>query len=248
MRAPGPADRLERGARVRVLAGMVAVLAALAACGQPSGPGRAGGGTPTETGSFGTPTGRDLTDIVTPSEPPAKTRPLPTGLPGVSLDAALRSTGSQLVAEYKVTNSADHPVVVIDRIPESLGSSMLEASDIASHHAWVLMAGNVVRVTKQAFPIKPDIRFIAEPVIGGHVLGSGASTTGAAQVPLPPSLDVPGPEFEAPRTPIRQGADMWQFCVQVAEVDQPREVLPVSTVANAPLLCTSPQSLHGTSR
>jgi hypothetical protein len=168
---------------------------------------------------------------------------LPTGLPGVALEATLRSSGSQLVAEYKVTNAADHPVVVVDRIPESLGSSVLEASDIAPGRAWVVMAGNVVRVTKQAFPIKPDVRFIAEPVIGGHVLKPGASTMGTAQVPLPPRLDVPGPEFEAPRTPIPQGPDTWQFCVQVADVDQPREVLPVTAVANAPLLCTAPEPL-----
>ena len=220
----------------------VAVAVGLAAgCGG-SGPGaerspEGTGSTPVVTPS------RSQRPVVTPSEETTKPQPSPTALPGVALDASLRSTGSRLVAEYAVTNSSPRPVVVVDRIPTALGSSMLDAADIDPDHAWVVMAGTVVRVTKQAFPAAPGVRFIADPVIGGHVVAPGGVTKGTATAPLPPVLDVPGREFEAPRTPITQTADTWQFCVQVADLDQPREVVSVSAVTHAPLLCSDAEPL-----
>jgi hypothetical protein len=190
-----------------------------------------------------TPTRVEPTDVTPSGEPSDKPAPLPTGLPGVTLDATLRSSGSQLVADYTVSNATGRTVLVVDRIPKSLGGSRLEAADISPDHAWVVMAADVVRVSKQAFPIAPNVRFIADPVIGGHVLRPGASTRGTATAPLPPELHVPGPEFQAPRTPVSPKAETWQFCVQVAEVEQPRDVVPVSTVAHSPLLCSAPRPL-----
>lgn len=190
-----------------------------------------------------TPTRAQRTDVTPSEESPAKPAPLPSRLPGVTLDATLRSTGSQLVADYTVSNATGRTVLVVDRIPRSLGASRIDAADIPPDHAWVVMAADVIRVSKQAFPIAPNVRFIADPVIGGHVLGPGASTRGTATAPLPPELHVPGPEFQAPRTPVSPRADTWQFCVQVAEVEQPRDVVPVSTVAHSPLLCSAPRPL-----
>lgn len=237
----------QRGARARrVSAAAVIVLGlpALAACGQPSpGQGPAGGGSADESGWFSPGPGGGLTPIVTPSEPTTKPQPLPTALAGVTLMATLRVEGAALVADYAVSNRSDRPVVAVDRIPKSLGSAKLDDGDLDPAHAWVLMAGERVRVTKQAFPIAPGVRFIADPVIGAHVLQSGASLSGTGKVPLPPTLDVPGPEFEAPRGPIVTGETQWEFCVQVAALEQPSEVVSVSEVARAPLLCSDPAPL-----
>jgi hypothetical protein len=226
-----------------VLLAAIAAVMVLGACGHPRVP-MPGGGSASGSGPFGTPATGGETAIVIPSEESSdKPAPLPSRLPGMTLDATLRSTGSRLVADYTVTNATGRTVLVVDRIPKSLGSSRLEATDIAPAHAWVVMAGNVVRVTKQAFPIAPNVRFIADPVIGGHVVEPGGSTKGTAEVSLPPRLDVPGREFQAPRTPVSPAADTWQFCVQVAQVERPRDVVSVSAVAHAPLLCSLPQPL-----
>jgi hypothetical protein len=161
----------------------------------------------------------------------------------VTLAATLSHSAAQLVATYTVTNSTDHAQLVIDRIPATLGSSQVDADTINSEHAWVVMANGRVRVTKQAFPIVPDTHFIAEPAIGAHVLEPGESLTGPAVAPLPPTLDVPGVEFTVPREPIDRNATEWEFCVQVATVAEPREVVPVNEVADGPLLCSPPTRL-----
>ena len=240
----GVIGRSGRARRTTAVWASVAVAVGLAAGCSVSGPGAGTDASAEGTGTASVVTpSRSVPPVVTPSEETTKPQPSPTALPGVALDATLRSTGSRLVAEYVVTNSSTRPVVVVDRVPTSLGSSMLDAADIDPDHAWVVMAGTVVRVTKQAFPAAAGIRFIADPVIGGHVVAPGGVTKGTATAPLPPVLDVPGREFEAPRTPIAQTADTWQFCVQVADVDQPREVVSVSAVAHAPLLCTEVRPL-----
>ncbi|WP_347350669.1 hypothetical protein [Intrasporangium sp.] len=200
------------------------------------GPGPGGATTGSQPGP-----GETSTAGETPTGPlPA---PLPTGMAGVRLTADLTSGDGRLVAEYRVDNSSDHPVVVVDRIPESLGSAALGETD--PDHAWVVMAGDVVRVTKQSFPIAPGVRFVAAPVIGAHVVAPGAGVSGSARVPLPARLDVPGREFEAPREPVDPAATRWQFCVQVAELDHPSEVVTVSAVAGAPLLCSATEPLPG---
>lgn len=162
---------------------------------------------------------------------------------GLSLNATLSHSSTQLMATYTVTNSDDQVHLVIDRIPATLGSSRLDPDTLNPQHAWVLMAKSRIRVTKQAFPIAPDTRFIGEPVIGAHVLEPGATLTGSAVAPLPPRLDVPGVEFTVPREPIVPSATEWEFCVQVAMVAQPRDVVPVNEVADGPLLCSQPARL-----
>lgn len=189
----------------------------------------------------------DSTGRGTLAAKPSVTGPLvptaPVAAGGLSLDATLSYSASELVATYTVTNSDDRAHLVIDRIPARLGSSQIDADTIDPEHAWVLMAGGRVRVTKQAFPIASDTRLIDEPAIGAHVLEPGASLTGTAVAPLPPTLDVPGVEFTVPRAPIDPNATEWEFCVQVATVEQPRDVVPVRELAGSALLCSPPARL-----
>ncbi|MDN5796397.1 MAG: hypothetical protein L0H79_11685 [Intrasporangium sp.] len=227
-------------ARVVGLSGLALLLVSGCGAGTTGGADHSGESTGSPTPA--TTTSATATSPDTSTQP----RPLPTGLPGVALDAALTSDHSRLVARYRVTNSSQRPVVVVDRIPKSLGSATLGSEsrgDIDPTFAWVVMADGVLRVTKQAFPIAPGVRFVAPPVIGGHVAEPGGSISGTAEAPLPARLTVPGREFEAPREPIDPAATQWQFCVQVAGLEPPRDVIPVSAVADAPLLCTAPESL-----
>jgi hypothetical protein len=211
----------------------LAVPLLLGACGQPE--------TDVVTPGSGAPSLLTQTTKPSVTGPLVPTAPAPTG--GVTLDATLSHTSTRLVATYTVTNSTHHAELVIDRIPATLGSSRVETDTLDPEHAWVLMADGRVRVTKQAFPIAPDTRFSAAPAIGAHVLEPGASLTGTAAAPLPPTLDVPGEEYTVPRTAIDPNATEWQFCVQVATVAQPRDVVPVSEVADGPLLCSPPARL-----
>jgi hypothetical protein len=233
------ASRRVRHFRLLLPAVALAVPLALVSCSQPPADDDAvGPGSSIPTTLVQRPT---LTAKPTRTGPLVPTAPVTGG--GLSLGATLSHSSTQLVATYKETSSDDRVHLVIDRIPATLGSSRVDPDTIAADHAWVLMANGRVRVTKQAFPIAPDTRFIAEPAIGAHVLEPGASLTGTAVASLPPTLDVPGVEFTAPREPIDPNATEWEFCVQVAMVAQPRDVVPVNEVADGPLLCSPPARL-----
>lgn len=222
--------------RALVLSVAFAAVLGLAACGSP-GP-ETGGSPPAGAGTDPAPTAPSGTG-------PWITGPSTTGpssaLGDLRLTASWSASATAATVAYTVANASDRVRLVIDRIPARLGGATLGAVDPA--RAWVYRFAAGVRVSKQAFPVAPNVRFVAAPVIGARFLAPGARLTGTARVVLPPVLDVPGEEFTAPREPVDAGATSWQFCLQVATVDRPREVVPISEVALAPLVCSAPAAI-----
>lgn len=156
-----------------------------------------------------------------------------------------------LVVDYTVTNTGSTPLLAYDVVPQDLGSAALPTG-VDQQHAWVYEQSGVLRLSKQGFATAPDVRFAAAPVMGGHVLAPGASVTGKAYAVSPPTLDVPGDSFEAPRGAVSPGLKQWQFCVQVD--DRAAQARPsaagggvLQAAAAAPhgdeLVCTRPATI-----
>ena len=105
-----------------------------------------------------------------------------------------------------------------------------------------------MRISKQGFATAPGIAFAAAPVMGARTIPADAPLTGRAYAVTPPELDVPGPEFTAPRTAIPPGSSSFSFCVQVGEKSSGMRPSAVEGVLQAPvraptgeeLLCTAP--------
>jgi len=161
------------------------------------------------------------------------------------------AAGPGLVVTYTLTNTGAEPVLAYDVVPDDLGSATLP-EDVDPEHAWVYEQSGVLRLSKQGFPPAPNVRFIAAPAMGGHTIAPGASLTGRAYAVSPPTLDVPGDTFEAPRTPVDPAVKQWQFCVQVD--DRAAEARPsavgggvVEAPSKAPegdeLVCTPPATI-----
>lgn len=174
--------------------------------------------------------------------------PKPAGTAGAGTGIA--ATGG-LVVDYTVTNTGTKPLLAYDVVPQDLGSATVPA-DVDAKHAWVYEESGVLRLSKQGFSPAPNVRFAAAPVMGGHVLAPGASVTGKAYAVSPPTLDVPGESFEAPRTAVDPGVKQWQFCVQVDDrTAQARPAAAGSGVVQAPsvapqgdeLVCTQPATI-----
>ena len=156
-----------------------------------------------------------------------------------------------LVVDYTLTNTGTKPVLAYDVVPADLGSATLPM-DVDAKHAWVYEESGVLRLSKQGFAPGPNVRFAAAPVMGGHTIAPGASITGKAYAVSPPTLDVPGDSFEAPRTPVDPAVKQWQFCVQVS--DRAGQARPsavgggvVEAASAAPqgdeLVCTPPSTI-----
>lgn len=150
-----------------------------------------------------------------------------------------------LVIDYQLVNIGTQPALVEDRVPATLGSGVLPRR-LDPERAWVYMVGGRVRVSKQGFSPAPGVRFLAAPVTGARLLEGGGHLAGRAWVPLPPRLDVPGPEFEAARAPVDRGNTAVEFCVQLASPANAHPsasdpaVLEVPATAPGPtgLICT----------
>jgi len=156
-----------------------------------------------------------------------------------------------LVVDYTLTNTGSAPLVAYDVVPAALGSASLPA-DLDPEHAWVYVDSGVLRVSKQGFAPAPGVRFIAPPATGARALDAGAGLTGRAYAATPPALDVPGPEFDAPRAAVGAEVREWQFCVQVGPRSggaRPAKsgagVLeaPVTAPSGTDLVCTEPQTI-----
>jgi hypothetical protein len=156
-----------------------------------------------------------------------------------------------LVVDYTLTNTGTKPVLAFDVVPADLGSATLPA-DVDLKHAWVYEQSGVLRLSKQGFAPGPNVRFAAAPVMGGHTVAPGASITGKAYAVSPPTLDVPGESFEAPRTPVDPGVKQWQLCIQVT--DRAAQARPsavgggvVEAASTAPqgeeLVCSPPSTI-----
>lgn len=147
------------------------------------------------------------------------------------------------VIDYSVTNTGTRQLVVYDRIPDTLGSATLPP-DLNPEHGWVYMAGGVVRLSGQGFATAPGVRFVAAPVIGARALEPGATVTGRTYAVTPPTLDVPGPDFVAPRDPITPAATRLQLCLQVGErTAQMRQSPALPGVLEAPVVAPGPGDL-----
>ncbi|KRF45926.1 hypothetical protein ASH01_09120 [Terrabacter sp. Soil811] len=138
------------------------------------------------------------------------------GGPEVGVTGAGIAASPGLVVDYTLTNTGTKPVLAYDVVPADLGSATLPM-DVDAKHAWVYEESGVLRLSKQGFAPGPNVRFAAAPVMGGHTIAPGASITGKAYAVSPPTLDVPGDSFEAPRTPVDPAVKQWQFCVQVSD-------------------------------
>lgn len=155
-----------------------------------------------------------------------------------------------VVVEYTLQNDSGQPVRVHDLIPAGLGSATLP-QDVNPEHTWVFMDRGRIRLSKQGFGTAPGVAFLAAPVLGAHVLDAGQTLDGRAYAALPLDLDVPSPEFTAPRTPLDPQAREAQFCVQVSTGTQGRpwaadpDVLevPVGEPAEGDLICSEPWAL-----
>ena len=247
---------------VRPLVGGVAAVAvaavlATSACGQASSP--SGASTP-------------VGDTITGTSPSSATTSATTSAPaaqqtvtsaGVRLEASMAVGFPQhpagngirrvpgLVVEYTLTNTGSSPLVAYDVVPDDLGSATV-SPDVNPEHAWVYVSSGVLRLSKQGFAPAPGVRFAAAPVTGARALDAGASLTGRAYAVSPPTLDVPGPTFEAPRARVDAGVRQWQFCVQVGERTGPLRAAPTGgEVLQAPtaapsgddLVCTEPATI-----
>jgi hypothetical protein len=156
-----------------------------------------------------------------------------------------------LVVEYTLTNTGARPLVAYDVVPEDLGSATVP-QDVNPEHAWVYVESGVLRLSKQGFAPARGVRFAAAPMTGARALDAGSSLTGRAYAVSPPTLDVPGDSFEAPRAAVDAGVKQWQFCVQVGERTGPLRAAPVGgDVLQAPtaaptggeLVCTEPGTI-----
>jgi hypothetical protein len=157
-------------------------------------------------------------------------------------DPAVRR-GPGTVVDYTVTNTGSRRLVVYDRIPDALGSATLPP-DLDPEHGWVFMSSRVVRLSRQGFATAPGVRFVAAPVIGARALEPGASLTGRTYAVSPPTLDVPGPDFVAPRDPVDPGATRLQLCVQVGErTAQMRPSATLDGVLEAPVVAPGPADI-----
>lgn len=225
--------RTHRALALIVLSGI------LTACGQPGA--TPGGATATGWFSYGTPrvTQGDLV-----------------------LEAVLTSGRSQhptagqqlgLVVEYTISNNGSEPMLLHDRVPPTLGSATLP-ENLTAERVWVYLADGRIRLSKQGFSPAPGVRFIATPVMGARVLEPQQRLSGRAWAPLPPTLDVPGAEFDAPRTaldPKTAAVQEWEFCVQVtagsqgrpSDVDASVVEVPATAPSGGELVCSSPWAL-----
>ena len=156
-----------------------------------------------------------------------------------------------LVVDYTLTNTGSIPLVAYDVVPASFGSAGLPA-DVDPEHAWVYVDSGVLRLSKQGFAPAPGVRFIAAPTTGARALDAGAGLTGRAYAATPPTLDVPGPDFDAPRAVVGADVREWQFCVQVGpRTDQMRPAkaggdlleAPVTAPSGGDLVCTEPETI-----
>jgi hypothetical protein len=195
-----------------------ALLVALTGCGQVSPAGPGGGGTGAGSASDGPAAdattdssvggGRSTGDVTLRAY-------VSVGFSQYPADPGIRRKPG-IVVDYTLSNTGDQQLVAYDRAPEALGSAKLPA-DLDPEHALVYMDSGVVRVSKQGFGTAPGVTFVAAPVIGVRALGPGATLTGRAYAVSPPTLEVPGPDFDAPRDPVDPKATLMQFCVQVGE-------------------------------
>lgn len=245
--APSPTRSL--GWAVVRLAVLPALLVGVvAACGQAS-PG--GSATPAGSGSTdGGPAATASTSDGGSTDGSGQSQTVTVG--DVTLTARVQSSGSaRLVVDYTLTHSGSTDLVALDRVPADLGSATLP-DDLDPEHAWVYVADGVARVSKQAFPSAPGVRFLAAPVTGGRALPPGGTLTGRASVPLPLTLDVPGDSFEAPRSPVGPDVRTWQLCIHVVERTAPVRpspgdpetlLVPVAAPEPGQLVCTPPSAL-----
>lgn len=210
---------MNRSTRVLALALLSSILAA---CGQQGGAGGGSGtsGLPGTAGSF-------HTEVV---------------VGDIRLLAGRSVEGGALVVRYELHNAGSAPMLVHDRVPPSLGSAVLP-EDLDPEKAWVFMGDSRVRVSKQGFDPAPGIRFIAEPVMGARVLEPGQGLSGSARVRLPIRLDLPGPEFEAPRAALDPEAGQLEFCVQVTQGSGGRPSGVDPTILEVPAASPRPDEL-----
>lgn len=223
--------RTNRALALALLGGMLGGM--LAACGQPgAAPGDA-------------------------SSPPASgwvtLGPQPDGVRAgdILLETTVTTAGEgSLEIAYAITSYGAESSLVHDRVPPTLGSAVLP-EDLDPERAWVYMQDKRVRVSKQGFAPAPNVRFMAQPVMGVRLLEPGGQLSGQARVELPFRLDVPGPEFDAPRTAVAKDATELEFCVQVTDGSEGRASaadptgLEVAATAPGPdeLICSRPLAI-----
>ena len=221
-----------------------AALAVSTACGQAAPSGGAGEQSPHVTPTPSTPTRTTTRGGVT------LTATMSVGFAQHPADPAVRRKPG-IVVDYTLRNDGTRHLVAYDMVPDALGSATLPP-DLDPEHAWVYPDSGLVRISKQGFATASGVSFIAAPMIGARTLDPGATLTGRAYAVSPPTLTVPGPDFDAPRVPVDPAATQAQFCVQVGErTPQMRPSSSVEGVLEAPvaapgpgeLLCTAPVPL-----
>lgn len=210
----------------------------LTACSQPAD--TPGGSTKVGTSSGGSASSTSAGGLRLTVRPSVGVQEFPSEEPG-------RPKQQGVVVEYTLRNDGGQPVRVHDLIPAGLGSATLP-QDVNPEHTWVFMDRGRIRLSKQGFGTAPGVAFLAAPVVGAHVLDAGQTLDGRAYAALPLDLDVPSPEFTAPRTPLDPQAREAQFCVQVSTGTAGRpwaadpQVLevPVGDPAEGDLICSKP--------
>ncbi|WP_374971372.1 hypothetical protein [Terrabacter sp. BE26] len=243
-----PARPVRAARSLTLLTLAVGAVLATSACGQASPSSgsatpAAGGGPQPSTGSAARTTVVGSVRLEASLAPEGQVQ---TGATGAGM-----SVHPGLVVDYRVTNTGTQPVLAYDVVPQELGSGTLPV-DVDLQHAWVYEESGALRISKQGFATAPNVRFIAAPVMGGHVIAPGASLTGRAYAVWPPVLDVPGDSFSAPRQPVDPAVGKWQFCVQVdgrtgqakpSSVGDGVVQVPVTAPQGDELVCTQPAAL-----
>ena len=156
-----------------------------------------------------------------------------------------------LVVDYTVTNTGSTPLLAYDVVPQDLGSATLPTGVDVSARLGLRAVG---RAAPQQAGLRDGARrpLRRRPGHGRPRLAPGASVTGKAYAVSPPTLDVPGDSFEAPRGAVSPGLKQWQFCVQVD--DRAAQARPsaagggvLQAAAAAPhgdeLVCTRPATI-----
>lgn len=213
----------------------------LTGCSQPAD--TPSGSTRVETSRGGTGSATSAGDLTLTVRPGVGVQEFPSEEPG-------KPKQQGVVVEYTLRNAGNQPVRVHDLIPAGLGSATLP-QDVNPEHTWVFMERGRIRLSKQGFDVAPGVAFIAPPVVGAHVLEAGQTLEGRAYAALPLDLDVPGPEFSAPRTPLDPQTREAEFCVQVSTGTEGRPwsadpavlEVPVGDPAEEGLICSEPWAL-----
>jgi hypothetical protein len=166
---------------------------------------------------------------------------------GITPEFTVEVRGEALAVEYRLENSGQEPVVIVDRLPAVIGMSDMTEDDVDPRLAYVGTAGDrTMRISRQVFGLgddsgNPDV----QPIVGGTRVAPGQEHEGTIEVPLPVQAKSPG--YSTPNFSGRglSRSEQVQVCLGVTG-DLPGEGefrrVPASQQDQV-LVCSAPEAL-----